>query len=101
MIGGVIGAIGLTFTIPIARPPVLSFGAPELFMATVLGIAMTALLSGGSMLRGLSAGVLGLLLGQVGAAPAAAEYRFTFGSVWLFEALDFIAVALGVFGVAE
>jgi TctA family transporter len=101
MIGGVIGAIGLTLTIPIARPLVLSFGAPELFMATVLGIAMTALLSGASMLRGLTAGVLGLLLGQVGAAPAAAEYRFTFGSVWLYGGLDLVAVALGVFGVAE
>lgn len=101
MIGGVIGAIGLTLTIPIARPLVLSFGAPELFMATVLGIAMTALLSGKSMLRGLAAAALGLLLGQVGAAPAAAEYRFTFSSIWLYEGLDLVAVALGVFGVAE
>ncbi|GAA1679240.1 membrane protein [Mycolicibacterium murale] len=101
MIGGVIGAIGLTLTIPIARPLVLSFGAPELFMATVLGIAMTALLSGKSMLRGLTAAALGLLLGQVGAAPAAAEYRFTFSSIWLYEGLDLVAVALGVFGVAE
>ena len=101
MIGGVIGAVGLTLTIPIARPLVLSFGAPELFMATVLGIAMTALLSGASMLKGLTAGVLGLLVGQVGAAPAAAEYRFTFGSVWLYGGLDLVAVALGVFGVAE
>ncbi|AXG14261.1 tripartite tricarboxylate transporter permease [Intrasporangium calvum] len=101
MAGGVIGAIGLTLSIPIARPLVLAFGSPELFMLTVLGISLTATLSRGNMVRGLIAGVLGVLLGQIGAAPAAADYRFTFGSLFLNEGLDLVAVALGVFGLAE
>lgn len=101
MAGGVIGAIGLTLSIPVARPLVLAFGSPELFMLTVLGISLTATLSRGNMLRGLIAGVLGVLLGQIGAAPAAADYRFTFDSLFLNEGLDLVAVALGVFGLAE
>jgi len=36
LVGGLIGAVGLTLSIPIARPLVLSFGSPELFMLTVL-----------------------------------------------------------------
>ena len=101
MFGGLLGAIGLTLSIPIARPLVLSFGSPELFMLTVLGISLTALLSRGNMLKGLVAGSFGLLLGQIGAAPATAEYRYTFGSLFLTEGLDLVAVALGIFGLAE
>lgn len=101
MAGGLLGAIGLTLSIPIARPLVLLFGSPELFMLTVLGISLTALLSQGNMVKGLLAGSFGLLLGQIGSAPAAADYRFTFGSIFLRDGLDLVAVALGIFGLAE
>jgi putative tricarboxylic transport membrane protein len=101
MIGGLLGALGLTLSIPVARPLVLSFGAPELFMLTLLGVSLTAVLSRGNMLKGLLAGAFGLLLGGIGAAPAAADYRFTFGSLFLSEGLDLVAVALGIFGIAE
>ncbi|HWL49042.1 MAG TPA: tripartite tricarboxylate transporter permease, partial [Acidimicrobiia bacterium] len=101
MAGGLIGAIGLTLSIPIARPLVLLFGSPEIFMLTVLGISLTALLSRGNLLKGLIAGAFGVLLGQVGVAPASPEYRYTFGALWLAEGLDLVAVALAIFGIAE
>ena len=101
MAGGLLGALGLTLSIPIARPLVLLFGSPELFMLTVLGVSLTALLSQGNMVKGLLAGAFGLLLGQIGSAPAAADYRFTFGSLFLSDGLDLVAVALGIFGLAE
>ncbi|HWL50594.1 MAG TPA: tripartite tricarboxylate transporter permease [Acidimicrobiia bacterium] len=101
MAGGLIGAIGLTLSIPIARPLVLLFGSPEIFMLTVLGISLTALLSRGNLLKGLIAGAFGVLLGQVGVAPASPEYRYTFGALWLSEGLDLVAVALAIFGIAE
>ncbi|MGC5615488.1 tripartite tricarboxylate transporter permease [Georgenia sp. Z1491] len=101
MFGGLLGALGLTLSIPIARPLVLSFGSPELFMLTVLGISITALLSKGNMMKGLLAGAFGVLLGQIGGAPAAPDYRFTFDSLFLTEGLDLVAVALGIFGIAE
>lgn len=101
MAGGLLGALGLTFSIPVARPLVLAFGAPELFMLTLLGISLTALLSRGNMLKGLVAGVLGVLLGSVGAAPSTAEYRYSFGSLFLSDGLDLVAVALGIYGLAE
>ncbi|NOJ60064.1 tripartite tricarboxylate transporter permease [Arthrobacter sp. 260] len=101
MLGGVIGAIGLTIAIPLARPLVLAFGSPEIFMLTVLGISLTALLSKGNLLKGVLAGVFGVLLGQVGAAPTSPDYRFTFDSLFLTEGLDLVAVALGIFGIAE
>lgn len=101
MAGGLIGAIGLTLSIPIARPLVLAFGSPELFMLTVLGISLTAVLSQASLLKGLMAGVLGVMIGLVGAAPATAEYRYTFGILFLNDGFSLVGVSLGVFGLAE
>src|SRR6185503_14457735 len=77
MAGGILGAIGLTLAIPLARPLVLSFGSPELFMLTVLGVSLAAVLSRGNVAKGLTAGFLGLLLGMVGTSPTTAESRFT------------------------
>lgn len=101
MAGGIIGAVGLTLAIPSARPMVLSFASPELFMLTVLGVAMAAVLSRGNVIKGLTAGALGLMVGMIGTSPTTAEERFTFGSLFLGDGLSLVAVALGVFGLAE
>ncbi|MDR6174704.1 putative tricarboxylic transport membrane protein [Nocardioides zeae] len=101
MAGGIIGALGLTLAIPLARPLVLSFASPELFMLTILGVSLAAVLSRGNVVKGLVAGFLGLLLGLVGTSPTTAEERFTFGSLFLGDGLSLVAVALGIFGLAE
>lgn len=101
MIGGLIGVVALTFAIPVARPLVLMLGSPEIFMLTVLGVSLTALLSKGNIIKGLMAGVFGIFLAQIGGAPTSPEYRYTFGSLYLNEGLGLVAVALGIFGVAE
>lgn len=101
LIGGLIGALGLTLSIPIARPLVLSFGSPELFMLTALGVSFAGSLLGKETRKGLAAGLLGLLLGTVGPSPTAAEVRFAFNQVYLSDGLDLAIVALGIFGIAE
>ena len=101
MAGGLIGAVGLTLAIPLARPLVLSFGSPELFMLTILGVSLAAVLSRGNVVKGLTAGFLGLLLGLVGTSPTTAEERFSFGSLFLSDGVSLVAVALGIFGLAE
>lgn len=101
MAGGLIGALGLTLAIPLARPLVLSFASPELFMLTVLGVSLAAVLSRGNVIKGVLCGLLGLLLGMVGTSPTTAEERFTFGSLFLGDGLSLVAVALGIFGLAE
>jgi len=101
LFGGLVGAIGLTLVIPIARPLVLTFGSPELFLLTVLGVSFAGSLVGREPLRGVLSGLLGLLLSTVGSAPAAAEYRFTFGQLYLEDGLSLVVVVLGVYGVAE
>src|SRR4029453_7980890 len=52
MVGALIGAFALALVVPIIRPVVLSFGSPEFFMLTLLGIAFVASLSGGAGVKG-------------------------------------------------
>jgi putative tricarboxylic transport membrane protein len=101
MIGGLIGTVFLTLSLPIARPLVLFFGSPELLMLCVLGLSFAGFLTGGAPLKGGLAACLGLLIGSVGSAPADAVDRYTFGQLYLIDGIPLVGVALGIFGIAE
>lgn len=85
---------------PIARIA-LSFGPIELFALVVFGMTMMVGVSNGRIAKGLTAGAVGLLLGAVGRDPISGDHRFTFGIPELTSGLPFIAVIIGVFGLAE
>ncbi|MGV2619812.1 tripartite tricarboxylate transporter permease [Halobacillus sp. ACCC02827] len=97
MIGGVIGGIALYAAIPFATPLITSFSSPELFMLTMLGLSMAGLLAGDSPAKGAMSGLLGLLIGSVGSAPAITEYRYTFDFLYLSNGLSLPVVALAIF----
>lgn len=101
MLGGLVGALMITLSIPVAGPLVLGLGTAELFMFTVLGVYFASSILGGNRMRGLLSGLLGILLGTVGSAPAAAEFRFIFGQVYLMDGFPLVVVALGLFGITE
>jgi putative tricarboxylic transport membrane protein len=101
LIGGLIGAVMLTFFILIARPIVLAFGSAELFMLTVLGLSMVGVLAGKSLSKGLAACGLGLLLGTMGGAPATGEFRLTFGISYLSDGVPLVVVGLALFALPE
>jgi len=101
MIGGLTGAVILFFAIPIAGPVVLMLGTPELFMFALVGLIFASSMIGKDLAKGLASACLGLFLGVVGPASAAADFRFTFDQVYLLDGLSLTIVALGLFGVAE
>ncbi|MEM9221223.1 MAG: tripartite tricarboxylate transporter permease [Pseudomonadota bacterium] len=101
MVGGLTGALILFVAIPVAGPLVLLLGTPELFMFALVGLFYASSMLGKNLAKGLAAACLGLLLGVVGPAQAAADFRFTFGQVYLLDGFSLTIVALGLFGVAE
>ncbi|MCG8547328.1 MAG: tripartite tricarboxylate transporter permease, partial [Alphaproteobacteria bacterium] len=101
MVGGIMGALILLFAIPVAGPIVLSLATPELFMFAVVGLYYAASMITRNWAKGLGAACFGLLLGVVGPAPAAADFRFTFDQAYLLDGFSLTIVALGLFGVAE
>jgi TctA family transporter len=101
LLGGLIGAVILAISLPVVRPIVLNVGSPQLFMITILGIAMVGIISSGAPIKGLLAGGLGLCLGLIGTDPRTATLRWTFGDLYLFNGLPVIPVFLGMFGLPE
>jgi len=101
MIGGLIGALVLTVFVVVARPIILSFSSAELFMLTVLGLSMVGVLSGVSLIKGLLAAGIGLLLGSIGAAPATSEWRMVLGTDYLIDSIPLVIVGLGIFAIPE
>ena len=100
-IAGTIGVIGLTFVAPPLAEFALKFGPPEYFALTLLGLLMATLLGGSSFVKGLIVVVLGLLLGSVGLDPISGAIRFTWGFFMLQEGVDFVTLAMGMFGIGE
>jgi TctA family transporter len=101
MIGGVVGALVLTFAVYLARPIVLAFGTGEMLMLIIFGLTLVATISEQSLLKGLAAAVLGLALGSIGTAPATSEYRMVFDSAYLALGLPLTVVALAMFAIPE
>ncbi|MDP4558114.1 tripartite tricarboxylate transporter permease [Halomonas meridiana] len=101
MIGGLLGALVLTAFILIARPVVLSFSSSELFMLTLLGLSMVAVLSGKDVFKGIAACGVGLLVGTIGMAPATGEFRLPFEIDYLYDGLPLVVVGLGIFALPE
>ena len=77
------------------------FGAPEFFALVVFGLTMMVSVSGASVLKGLIAGLVGLLVATVGLDPILGSPRYTFGSPQLQSGVAFIPVIIGLFGIAE
>ncbi len=98
---GTVGTVVLAlFAVPISRAA-LAFGPAEYFSLVVLGLIASITLASGSTLKALAMIVLGLLLGTVGQDIATGTPRFTFGQRELFGGLNFVSLAVGLFGVAE
>jgi len=94
-----------TLILAVAAPPLatvaLSFGAFEYFALVILGLIASIALASGSTLKALGMIVLGILLSTVGQDSFTGDARFTGGIRELDGGLDFVSLAVGIFGIAE
>src|SRR5690606_34149297 len=104
-IGSFIAGTIATLLVAIAAPPLsevaLEFGPAEYFSLIVLGLILSVALAHGSILKALAMIVLGLLLRTIGQDIFTGAPRFTFGYFELADGIEFVAVAIGTFGLAE
>jgi len=77
------------------------FGPAEYFSLMVLGLIGAVVLASGSLVKAIAMIVLGLLLGLVGTDVNSGAARFSFDVPELTDGLNFVSVAMGVFGFAE
>ncbi|AWB34422.1 tripartite tricarboxylate transporter permease [Orrella marina] len=105
LIASVIGdAIGIFFLCILAQPLAaiaLKFGPTELASLLLFALTVIAALSGNSLLKGLIAAGIGMLLGTIGMDNVAGLTRFTFGFIALDDGLQIIPMVIGLFAMAE
>ncbi|MFI5506427.1 tripartite tricarboxylate transporter permease [Mycobacterium sp. NPDC051804] len=100
-VGATISIIGLTLLAPVVASVALDFGPPEYAALALLGVLLVATIGSGNKLKALIAGTVGLLLATVGRDSFTGASRFTFDSLQLADGIDFVVVAMGLFGVGE
>jgi putative tricarboxylic transport membrane protein len=100
-VAGTIALFLLTFmTRPLAQVA-LKFGPPEYFAIATFGLLVLSQLSGQGLLKSMVMVGAGLLLGTVGMDVVTGQPRIDFGFLALQKGIDFVPVAMGLFGIAE
>jgi putative tricarboxylic transport membrane protein len=100
-IAGTLGIMGLQFFAPLLGNAALSFGPPEYLAFMILAFVLLSNLSGEFPLKGALMISLGLFISAIGINPMDSYPRFTFGWDELMMGVDFLPIAMGLFGVSE
>jgi putative tricarboxylic transport membrane protein len=100
-IGGILGVIAYFAVMPVIRPIVLNFSAPEFLLLSMIGLTLVAALTDGNLRGGIAVGALGLLASTIGVDILTGDPRFTFGRLELWDGVQIVAVVGGLFVVPE
>ena len=96
-----VGIIVMIFASPLLTTIAFKFGPAELFSIMLLGLLAGSTMSRGSPLKGVAMTLFGLLCGVVGTDVNTGAFRFSFGIPELSDGLEMVAVAMGLFGIAD
>ncbi|KPQ18589.1 MAG: putative tricarboxylic transport membrane protein [Rhodobacteraceae bacterium HLUCCO18] len=99
--GGSIGILVMMFFAPLIAQYALNFGPAEYFSLMLLGLVAASSLSDGPPAKGLAVVALGVAFGCIGTDIYSGAERFTFDTLNLTDGLNLIALAIGLFGIAE
>ena len=100
-VGASWGITEMVFLSPILVRVALQFGPAEICSLMLLGLLAGSTLARGSPLKGVAMTVLGLMIGIIGSDIETGAERFTFGLTELDDGVALVALALGLFGIAE
>ncbi|MDM9558142.1 tripartite tricarboxylate transporter permease [Bordetella petrii] len=105
VVSSFIGAsIGITVMIlfsPVLVEVAFQFGPAEYFSMMMLGLFAGATLAKGSAIKGVAMVFLGLLFGVVGTDVNTGTIRYAFGIMELSDGVQLVALAMGLFGLAD
>ena len=96
---GTVAAVLLMFLAEPISALGMKFGPPEYFAIMFLALTMVGSLSTEAPLKGMFMALVGLFLATVGIERQTGQVRFTFGADDLTDGINFIVVAIGMFGV--
>ncbi|MES2759287.1 MAG: tripartite tricarboxylate transporter permease [Pseudomonadota bacterium] len=98
---GTVATVLLALFAPPLAELALKFGPAEYFSLMILGLVASVVLASGSLLNAIGMVILGLLLGLVGTDVNSGAARYTFDTPQLADGINFVIVAMGMFGIGE
>ncbi len=100
-IAGCFATVVIAFFAPLLSTVALSFRPADYFALMVFGLIAAVVLASGSVIKAIGAIVIGLLLGLVGSDVNSGALRFTGGLPELMNGVEFVVIAMGLFGIAD
>ena len=96
-----VGILVMIFASPLLTEIAFKFGPTEIFSIMLLGLLAGSTMARGSPLKGVAMTLFGLLCGIVGTDVNSGAMRLTFGINELSDGIELVAIAMGLFGVAD
>lgn len=100
-IAGTMSVVGLMLFGPYLAKWAIRFGPAEYLALMVFAFSMISSLAGRNLAKALIATMIGLMCATVGLDPGSAVPRYTFGQLKLYDGMDFLVLAIGLFAISE
>ncbi|WP_199435418.1 tripartite tricarboxylate transporter permease [Qaidamihabitans albus] len=100
-IGGLVAVVGMVLIAPPLADIAVGFGPPEYVALAAVGLLLVTYLGTRSFSMSIVSALLGLFLALVGTDPITGGARFTLGIEDLRDGLNFVPIAMGLFGIGE
>ncbi len=101
ILGGLFSSLSLLIFMPIMYQIILIFGPAEFFMLALFGLTAISAVSAKSIVKGLMAGGMGVLISTIGYHPLVGQSRFAFGTFYLREGISLVSALLGAVAMSE
>jgi len=99
--GGIASVAFALIMVPIILPVVFTINSADMVFIILMGLSFIAVLSRGSMTKGLISGCVGIILSFVGLHVMTGVSRFDFGTVYLRGGIPVIPALMGLFAMPE
>lgn len=100
-VGGTLSIFALIFFAPLLSRWAINFGPAEYFVLMIFAFSTLSSLTGKNVLKALVSASLGLIMATIGLDPQGTTTRFTYGQLKLYDGMDFVVVAIGLFAISE
>jgi len=99
--GGMLSVFLALGMVPLVLPLIFAITSADMVFIVLIGISFIAVLSKGSMIKGLLAGCIGILISFIGHHVTTGLIRFSFGTIYLIDGLPLIGLTLGLYAIPE
>lgn len=100
-VGSILGIVVLVVLAGWLSRAAMAFGAADYAAMMILGLVAASTIGSERPAKGFAMVTLGLILGCVGTDVNSGAQRLTFGMTELMDGINLVALAMGLFGVAE